>query len=151
MEPVNRALDLSVALGALSLANPVLTASGTFGYAAEFAHLVPLHRLGGVVVKGISLAPRPGNPPPRVVETPCGMLNAIGLENVGVQRFISDKMPFLRTCGCRVIVNIPSWLLRSPMSPGSTALKSIFPALTSKRAGWPSARFLKWRRRSPGR
>lgn len=106
MEPVNRPLDLSVALGNLPLANPVLTASGTFGYAAEFAHLVPLHRLGGVVVKGISLAPRPGNPPPRVVETPCGMLNAIGLENVGVQRFITDKMPFLRTCGCRVIVNI---------------------------------------------
>ena len=106
MEPMNRPLDLSVALGSLFLANPVLTASGTFGYAAEFAHLVPLHRLGGVVVKGISLAPRPGNPPPRVVETPCGMLNAIGLENVGVQRFITDKMPFLRTCGCRVIVNI---------------------------------------------
>ena len=106
MEPVNRPFDLSVDLGSLSLANPVLTASGTFGYAAEFAHLVPLHQLGGVVVKGISLAPRPGNPPPRVVETPCGMLNAIGLENVGVQRFITDKMPFLRTCGCRVFVNI---------------------------------------------
>lgn len=106
MEPVNRPIDLSVDLGSLSLANPVLTASGTFGYAAEFAHLVPLNHLGGVVVKGISLAPRPGNPPPRVVETPCGMLNAIGLENVGVQRFITDKMPFLRTCGCRVFVNI---------------------------------------------
>ena len=106
MEPVNRPFDLSVDLGSLSLANPVLTASGTFGYAAEFAHLVPLNHLGGVVVEGISLAPRPGNPPPRVVETPCGMLNAIGLENVGVQRFITDKMPFLRTCGCRVFVNI---------------------------------------------
>jgi dihydroorotate dehydrogenase (NAD+) catalytic subunit len=88
------------------LHNPVMTASGTFGYAAEFVHLVPLDRLGGVVVKGISLKPRPGNPPPRIVETPCGMLNAIGLENVGVQRFISEKMPFLRTCGCRVVVNI---------------------------------------------
>lgn len=106
MEPVNHPVDLSVSLGPLALANPVLTASGTFGYAAEFAHLVTLNRLGGVVVKGISLVPRPGNPPPRVVETPCGMLNAIGLENVGVQRFISEKMPFLRTCGCRVIVNI---------------------------------------------
>lgn len=106
MEPVNRSPDLSVTLGALSLVNPVLTASGTFGYAAEFAHLVPLHQLGGIVVKGISLAPRPGNPPPRVFETPCGMLNAIGLENVGVKRFIIDKMPFLRTCGCRIIVNI---------------------------------------------
>ncbi len=106
MDPVTSTIDLSVDLGRLTLANPVLTASGTFGYAAEFAHLVQLDRLGGVVVKGISLAPRPGNPPPRVVETPCGMLNAIGLENVGVERFISDKMPFLRTCGCRVIVNI---------------------------------------------
>lgn len=106
MEPVNRPLDLSVALGPLQLANPVLTASGTFGYAAEFVNLVSLAQLGGVVVKGISLAPRPGNPPPRIVETPCGMLNAIGLENVGVERFISTKMPFLRAHGCRVIVNI---------------------------------------------
>lgn len=106
MAAVNRPVDLSVSLGPLALANPVLTASGTFGYGAEFANLVPLARLGGIVVKGISLLPRPGNPPPRIVETPCGMLNAIGLENVGAERFISDKMPFLRTCGCRVIVNI---------------------------------------------
>ncbi|MCL2789518.1 MAG: dihydroorotate dehydrogenase [Desulfobulbus sp.] len=106
MEPINGPVDLSVSLGPLSLANPVLTASGTFGYGAEFAHLVPLARLGGVVVKGISLMPRAGNPPPRIVETACGMLNAIGLENVGAERFINDKMPFLRTCGCRVIVNI---------------------------------------------
>jgi dihydroorotate dehydrogenase (NAD+) catalytic subunit len=98
--------DLRVALGPLSLANPVMTASGTFGYAAEFANLVHLNRLGGVVVKGISLEPRAGNPPPRIVETACGMLNAIGLENVGVKRFISDKMPYLRTCGCRIVVNI---------------------------------------------
>lgn len=106
MGPLTPPVDLAVTLGSLVLANPVLTASGTFGYAAEFARLVDLNRLGGVVVKGISLEPRPGNPPPRVVETPCGMLNAIGLENVGVKRFIRDKMPFLRTCGCRVIVNI---------------------------------------------
>ncbi len=98
--------DLRVALGPLALANPVMTASGTFGYAAEFANLVRLNRLGGVVVKGISLEPRAGNPPPRIVETAAGMLNAIGLENVGVKRFISDKMPYLRTCGCRIVVNI---------------------------------------------
>lgn len=98
--------DLAVKIGALQLNNPVLTASGTFGYAAEFASLVDLKRLGGVVVKGISLKPRPGNPPPRIVETPCGMLNAIGLENVGVERFLAEKMPFLRDCGSRVIVNI---------------------------------------------
>lgn len=98
--------DLRVAVGPLALANPVMTASGTFGYAAEFANLVRLNRLGGVVVKGISLEPRAGNPPPRIVETAAGMLNAIGLENVGVKRFISDKMPYLRTCGCRIVVNI---------------------------------------------
>jgi len=98
--------DLRVALGPLALANPVMTASGTFGYAAEFANLVRLNRLGAVVVKGISLEPRAGNPPPRIVETAAGMLNAIGLENVGVKRFISDKMPYLRTCGCRIVVNI---------------------------------------------
>ena len=98
--------DLRVALGPLALANPVMTASGTFGYAAEFANLVRLNRLGGVVVKGISLEPRAGNPPPRIFETAAGMLNAIGLENVGVKRFVSDKMPYLRTCGCRIVVNI---------------------------------------------
>ncbi|MBV5316878.1 MAG: dihydroorotate dehydrogenase [Desulfobulbaceae bacterium] len=99
-------LDLQVAIGPLRLANPVMTASGTFGYGAEFANLVDLNRLGAMVVKGISLEPRPGNPPPRIVETSCGMLNAIGLENVGVKRFINQKMPFLRTCLSRVIVNI---------------------------------------------
>lgn len=106
MEALNTPPDLMVQIGSMTLANPVMTASGTFGYAAEFADLVNLDRLGAVAVKGISLAPRPGNPPPRVVETPCGMLNAIGLENVGVDRFITDKMPFLRQCRCRVIVNI---------------------------------------------
>jgi dihydroorotate dehydrogenase (NAD+) catalytic subunit len=98
--------DLGVHIGSLLLANPVMTASGTFGYASEFADLVPLAHLGAVVVKGISLKPRAGNPPPRIVETSCGMLNAIGLENVGIKRFIAEKMPFLRTCGCRIIVNI---------------------------------------------
>ncbi len=83
-----------------------MTASGTFGYGAEFSSLVDLHRLGAIVVKGISLAPRPGNPPPRIVETACGMLNAIGLENVGLERFLSDKMPWLRTLRSPIIVNI---------------------------------------------
>lgn len=98
--------DLSVQIGALHLANPVMTASGTFGYGAEFASFLDLSRLGAIVVKGISLAPRAGNPPPRVVETACGMLNAIGLENVGLERFVQEKMPYLRRCGTRVIVNI---------------------------------------------
>lgn len=99
-------VDLRVRIGALHLRNPVLTASGTFGYGRELTAFVNPSRLGGIVVKGISLAPRPGNPPPRVVETACGMLNAIGLENVGVERFISEKLPFLRQTGTRVIVNI---------------------------------------------
>lgn len=99
-------MDLRVRIGDLRLPNPVLTASGTFGYGREFAHLVNLHRLGGIVVKGISLEPRPGNPPPRIVETACGMLNAIGLENVGVERFLGEKLPWLRGTGARIIVNI---------------------------------------------
>lgn len=98
--------DLRVNIGSLDLQNPVMTASGTFGYAREFEKLVNLHRLGGVVVKGISLAPRAGNPPPRIVETPCGMLNAIGLQNVGVKRFIDEKMTYLRGINVPVIVNI---------------------------------------------
>ncbi len=99
-------VDLGIAIGSLRFANPVMTASGTFGYAAEFANLVDLSLLGALVVKGISIEPRRGNAPPRIVETPCGMLNAIGLENVGVKRFISEKMPFLRSCGSRIVVNI---------------------------------------------
>ncbi len=99
-------VDLRVSIGSLNLKNPVMTASGTFGYAKEFEPYVNLHRLGAVVVKGISLEPRPGNPPPRIVETSCGMLNAIGLENVGVERFISEKMKSLQGINVPVFVNI---------------------------------------------
>lgn len=98
--------ELQVRIGSLKLRNPVMTASGTFGYGREFSNLVNLHRLGGIVVKGISLLPRPGNPPPRIVETACGMLNAIGLENVGVERFITEKMSYLKGLNTPVIVNI---------------------------------------------
>jgi dihydroorotate dehydrogenase (NAD+) catalytic subunit len=98
--------DLRVNIGSLEIANPVMTASGTFGYAREFENLMNLHRLGAVIVKGISLNPRPGNPPPRIVETPCGMLNSIGLQNVGVDRFISEKMNYLAGLNIPVIVNI---------------------------------------------
>ncbi len=98
--------DLSVSIGTLRLKNPVMTASGTFGYAREFEHYVNLHRLGAVVLKGISLEPRAGNPPPRIFETSCGMLNAIGLENVGVDRFISEKMESLQAVNVPVVVNI---------------------------------------------
>ena len=98
--------DLKINIGALRLNNPVMTASGTFGYGKEFASLVNLHRLGAIIVKGISLLPRPGNPPPRLAETACGMLNAIGLENVGLEKFLSDKLPFLLGIDIPLIVNI---------------------------------------------
>ena len=99
--------DLAVDLGrGRTLPNPVMTASGTFGYGEEASGYFDISRLGAVVVKGISAEPRQGNPPPRVVETPSGMLNSIGLQNVGMETFISDKMPFLRDTGARVIVNV---------------------------------------------
>ncbi|MDI6753059.1 MAG: dihydroorotate dehydrogenase [Thermodesulfobacteriota bacterium] len=98
--------SLAVELGALKLRNPVIAASGTFGYGEEYASLIPLRSLGGIVTKGLSLEPRRGNPPPRLAETPSGMLNAIGLENVGLEKFILEKWPFLRKASCPVIVNI---------------------------------------------
>ncbi len=99
-------VDLSVRLGSLTLKNPVLTASGTFGYGLEFSPYLELGRLGGLVTKGLSPRPREGNPPPRIVETPSGMLNAIGLQNVGVERFISEKLPRLRESGTVVVANV---------------------------------------------
>jgi dihydroorotate dehydrogenase (NAD+) catalytic subunit len=98
--------DLKVNLGAIELQNPVMTASGTFGYAREFEGLVDLNRLGGIIVKGLSLEPTKGNPPPRIVETPCGMLNAIGLENVGIDVFVKEKLPFLQNLFPPVFANI---------------------------------------------
>ncbi len=97
---------LKVDIGGLKLDNPVMTASGTFGYGEEFSQLTDIDRLGAIVAKGISLLPRPGNPPPRICETAAGLLNAIGLENVGIKRFIREKVPFLRRCGTKVIANI---------------------------------------------
>ncbi len=98
-------MNLSVKIGNLSLRNPVMTASGTFGYGEEYAEFIDLGRLGAVVVKGLSLLPKEGNPPPRIVETASGMLNAIGLQNIGVGRFIAEKLPFLKTFAVPVIVN----------------------------------------------
>jgi dihydroorotate dehydrogenase (NAD+) catalytic subunit len=98
--------DLTTDIGGLILKNPVMTASGTFGYAKEYATLVDLNRLGAIIVKGLSLLPTKGNPPPRIVETACGMLNAIGLENVGVDAFIKEKVPFLKTLNAPVLANI---------------------------------------------
>lgn len=98
--------NLRVNIGGLELQNPVMTASGTFGYAKEFEPLIDLNRLGAIIVKGLSIEPTGGNPPPRVVETPCGMLNAIGLENVGFATFISEKLPFLASLATPIFVNI---------------------------------------------
>ena len=97
--------DLSVRIGSLCLRNPVMPASGTFGYGREYASLIDLHRLGAIVTKGLSLRPKMGNPTPRIAETTAGMLNAVGLQNVGVDAFIRDKLPFLRTIETPLIVN----------------------------------------------
>ena len=106
MGNMKSSVDLSVTIAGLAMRNPVMTASGTFGYAREFEPLIDLNRLGGIVVKGLSLEPTHGNPPPRIVETPCGMLNAIGLENVGVEHFIKDKLPFLTRLHPPIVANI---------------------------------------------
>ncbi len=98
--------DLRTTIGPLQLKNPVITASGTYGYGREYSSIVDVNELGGIVVKGISLKPRPGNPPPRIVETPCGMLNAIGLANVGIEVFLNEKMPWLKKLDTVVIANI---------------------------------------------
>jgi dihydroorotate dehydrogenase (NAD+) catalytic subunit len=98
--------DLTTQIGPLSLRNPVIAASGTFGYGLELESLVDLNLLGALVVKGLSLKPMPGNPPPRIVETSGGMLNAIGLANVGLEAFLRDKLPRLRNYTTPIIVNI---------------------------------------------
>ncbi|NLP09604.1 dihydroorotate dehydrogenase [bacterium] len=98
--------DLSVHIGGLRLANPVLTASGTFGYGEEFKEFFDLNRLGGLITKTVTLEYRPGNPPPRIVETAAGMLNSIGLPNLGVDGFIQEKWPFLQTLTTPIIVNV---------------------------------------------
>lgn len=99
-------VDLSVAIGTLRFRNPILAASGTFGYGLEFAHLVSLDRLGGIVTKGLSREPIAGAPGPRVCETPSGMLNAIGLQNVGVRTFVEQKLPGLRKFDVPVLANV---------------------------------------------
>jgi dihydroorotate dehydrogenase (NAD+) catalytic subunit len=98
--------DLSVSLGGLRVKNPVMSASGTFGYGIEFTPFYDISRLGAVIVKGLSLAPTAGNPPGRIVETPAGMLNAIGLQNIGVERFIGDVVPRLEDFGATFVANI---------------------------------------------
>ncbi len=98
--------NLAVNVGGIPMKNPVMTASGTFGYGEKFASLFDLNRLGAIIVKGLSLKPAPGNPPPRTVETCGGMLNAIGLENIGLAAFVKEKLPFLQSLDTPIILNI---------------------------------------------
>jgi len=99
-------MDLTVRIGALTLKNPVIAASGCFGYGVEYADIVDLSSLGGIVVKGLFLKEREGHPAPRIVETPAGMLNAIGLQGIGVRRFVEEKLPELRARRATVLVNV---------------------------------------------
>jgi dihydroorotate dehydrogenase (NAD+) catalytic subunit len=98
--------DLSVEIAGIRLRNPVMTASGTFGYGSEFASHLDLESIGAIITKGLSLRPKAGNRTPRIVETPGGMLNAIGLQNVGLEAFVREKVPYLRTVNTPVIVNV---------------------------------------------
>lgn len=103
---MDKMIRTEVAIGSLILKNPVLLASGTFGYGDEFNKFVDINKFGGIFTKSLTLFPRPGNPPPRISETSAGMLNSIGLENIGVESFIRDKLPILRTFDTRKIINI---------------------------------------------
>src|SRR5947209_18865398 len=130
-------IDLTVTLGRLTLRNPVLVASGTFGYAREMAGLVDFAKLGGVIPKTVTAQPRIGNPPPRTVETACGLLNAIGLDNDGLDHFLAHHLPYLRTLPTAVIANIAGktadefrrWRPRSRLYPGSQTPATV--------RGWP--------------
>src|SRR5262249_3149115 len=104
--PIGADMDLSVQIGALRLKNPLIAASGCFGYGVEYADVVDLASLGAVVSEGLFLEPREGHPAPRIGETPAGLLNAIGLQGIGVRRFVDEKLPELRARGATVIVNI---------------------------------------------
>ncbi len=99
-------VDLGVNVGEVSLKNPVIAASGTFAYGIEFAHLVDLNRLGGIVVKGLSAEPMAGAEPPRICHTPSGMVNAIGLQNIGVTAFVAEKLPLLRRYNTPIFANV---------------------------------------------
>ncbi len=136
--------DLTTYSARLRLKNPVLTASGTFGYGLEFPPFLDLDRLGGLVTKGLSASPRRGNPPARMAETPAGMLNTIGLQNIGVDAFMSEKLPELRGHDTAVVANVFGETLTDYVEVCSRAGRrrrcrrlssSTFPAPTSSRAG----------------
>jgi dihydroorotate dehydrogenase (NAD+) catalytic subunit len=117
--------DLRIEVGGITFKNPIMVASGTFGYGEEFANLIDLSKLGAIVTKSITLEERPGHPPPRTCETASGMLNAIGLANVGIERFIDEKIPYLKTLDTAIIVNVA----------GSTAQEYIEVCRKLERAG----------------
>lgn len=136
-------MDLPVYIGKLKLKNPVMTASGTFGYGLEYTEFLDLNRLGAIVVKGLSIAPKEGNPPPRIVETTAGMLNAIGLQNIGLENFITKKLPLLKKFDTAIIVNffgdsIKEYVLaaeRLESADGVHALEMNI-SCPNKQAGW---------------
>ena len=99
-------MNTNIKIGGIDLKNPVIAASGTYGYAREYGEAIDINALGAIVVKGISLEPSKGNPEPRIAETPCGMLNSIGLENVGIKAFINNKLPYLKAIKIPIITNI---------------------------------------------
>ncbi len=136
-------MNLSVHIGRLRLKNPVMTASGTFGYGEEYSEFVDIGSLGAIVTKGLSLLPREGNPPPRIVETPAGMLNAIGLQNIGVKRFIEEKLPFLRRFDVPVIVNffgdsVQEYVEAAAVLSGAEGVHGLEMNIScpNKQAGW---------------
>lgn len=107
--------QMEVKIAGIKLKNPVMTASGTFGYGQEYAHFVDLNKLGAMILKGITLKPKMGNSPPRVIETPSGMLNAIGLQNVGVEVLIKEKLPYLKKFNTPVVINISGNIIEEYM------------------------------------
>ena len=135
--------NMKVNIGKLKLKNPVMTASGTFGYGREYAEFFDISRLGAVVVKGLSLKPRQGNPPPRIVETASGMLNSIGLQNIGVDSFIENELPFLKKLKVPVIVNffgdsIPEYAEAAAKLGATKGIHALEMNIScpNKQAGW---------------
>jgi len=124
-------VDLRIKIGSLELKNPVLLASGTVGYGNEIANFTDLSKIGGIVTKSLSLKPRPGNPPQRITETPSGMLNAIGLANVGVEEFVKSKIPFLKEVNSTLICNIAASSVEEYVE-----CTKILHAQTSKKGDW---------------
>lgn len=135
--------NLSVQIASLNLKNPVITASGTFGYGEEYSEFLDIERLGAIVVKGLSITPKKGNPPPRMIETPAGMLNAIGLQNIGVKAFINDKLPFLRQFKTPVIVNffgdtVDEYIMAAEVLSSANGVHALEMNVScpNKEAGW---------------